>query len=138
MRDVIHSERVSRPVGPFSPAVRGQGVLFVSGQVAQHPVSGRLVAGGVAEQTAQALDNVRAIVEAAGLTLDDVMRVGVYLTDMRDFAVMNEVYSRYFQGPFPARTTIGVRELPLGALVEIDVAAADGPKRAEAAASISR
>ena len=135
MRVAVHSDEVARPVGPFSPAVRGQGVLFVSGQVAQDPVSGRLVEGGVVEQTARALENVRAILEAAGRTLDDVLRVGVYLTDMQDFAQMNEVYGRYFRAPFPARTTIAVRELPLGAAVEVDVVAADGPERTGAAQS---
>ncbi|MGO9828568.1 MAG: Rid family detoxifying hydrolase [Myxococcaceae bacterium] len=128
MRVVVHSDQIAKPVGPFSPAVRIRGVLYVSGQVAQEPLTGRLISGGVAEQTARALENVRAILEAAGLALDDVVRVGVYLTDLKDFTAMNNVYASYFQEPFPARTTIAVKELPLGAAVEIDVVAADdGP-----------
>jgi 2-iminobutanoate/2-iminopropanoate deaminase len=129
MRVAIHSDQLAKPVGPFSPAVRGDGILFVSGQVAQDPVTGRLAAGGVAEQTARALDNVRVLLEAAGHTLDDVLRVGVYLTDMKDFAAMNDVYGRYFRAPFPARTTIGVASLPLGAVVEIDVVAVPAGRR---------
>jgi 2-iminobutanoate/2-iminopropanoate deaminase len=126
MRVVVRSTQIAKTVGPFSPAVRGHGVLYLSGQVAQDPIDGSLVAGGVADQTARALDNVRAILESAGRTLHDVLRVGVYLTDMKNLPAMNEVYARYFTEPFPARTTIAVRKLPLGALVEIDVVAADG------------
>jgi 2-iminobutanoate/2-iminopropanoate deaminase len=126
MRVAIHSGQLAKPVGPFSPAVRGDGTLYVSGQVAQDPVTGRLAAGGVAEQTARALDNVRLLLEAAGHTLDDVMRVGVYLTDMKDFAAMNDVYAKYFRAPCPARTTVAVAALPLGAAVEIDVVAGSG------------
>ncbi len=138
MRVVVQSDQVAKPVGPFSPAVRSQAVLYVSGQVAQEPLTGRLIAGGVAEQTARALENVRAILEAAGLALDDVVRVGVYLTDLKDFAAMNQVYARYFQEPFPARTTIAVKELPLGAAVEIDVVAADDGALASASGGRAR
>ncbi|HEX8905525.1 MAG TPA: Rid family hydrolase, partial [Longimicrobiaceae bacterium] len=79
--------------------------------------------GGGAAQTEQALRNLRAVLEAAGRTLDDVVRVGVYLADMGDFAAMNEVYARWFERPYPARTTIGVAALPMGAAVEIDLVA---------------
>jgi 2-iminobutanoate/2-iminopropanoate deaminase len=109
---------------PFSAAVLGAGdAVYLSGQVGQDPATGRLVDGGAAAQTEQALRNLAAVLEAAGRTLDDVVRVGVYLADMRDFAAMNEVYARWFEPPFPARTTIGVAALPLGAAVEIDLVA---------------
>ena len=109
---------------PLSPAVLGAGdALYLSGQVGQDPATGRL-AEGVAAQTEQALRNLQAVLAAAGKTLDDVVRVGVYLTDLRaDFAAMNEVYARWFAVPCPARTTIGVAALPLGAAVEIDLVA---------------
>ena len=122
MRDAITLEKAGKPVGPFSPAVRTEQAIYVSGQVGEDPTTHRL-AEGTAAQTAQALENVRAVLEAAGATLDDVVRAGVFLTDMREFKAMNEVYARYFQSPFPARTTVQVAALPLGAAVEIDVVA---------------
>ncbi|MFL5386730.1 MAG: RidA family protein [Longimicrobiaceae bacterium] len=109
---------------PLSPAVLGAGgAVYLSGQVGQDPATGKL-AEGVAAQTEQALRNLQAVLAAAGKTLDDVVRVGVYLADLRgDFAAMNEVYARWFDAPYPARTTIGVAALPLGAAVEIDLVA---------------
>jgi 2-iminobutanoate/2-iminopropanoate deaminase len=97
--------------------------VFLSGQVGSDPVTGVLVDGGVAAQTEQAIHNVATALEATGRTLDDVVRVGVYLADMGDFNAMNEVYARHFARPYPARTTIGVAALPLGAAVEIDLVA---------------
>jgi len=122
MREAITPEKLAKPVGPFSPAVRTEQAIYVSGQVGEDPALGRLVEG-TAAQTAQALENVQTVLHAAGATLEDVVRVGVYLTDLRDFATMNQVYARYFQRPFPARTTVQVAALPLGAAVEIDVVA---------------
>jgi len=104
--------------------VRGANVVYLSGQVGQDPATGRLVEGGVGEQAARALENIRIILDAAGRSLDDVMRVGIFLTDIRDFATVNETYARYFTAPFPARTTVAVAALPLGAAVEIEVVAA--------------
>lgn len=122
-RDVVTTDEISPPVGPFSPAVRAGESLYLSGQVAQDPVSGRLIQGDAAQQTEQILRNVEAVLRAAGKTLSDVVRVGVFLTDMRDFQAMNAVYGRIFQAPYPARTTVAVAALPLGAAVEIDVIA---------------
>jgi len=123
-RESFTTDRIAPAAGPFSPAVRGAGdAIYLSGQVGQDPANGRLVEGGVAAQTEQALRNLQAVLEAAGRTLDDVVRVGVYLADMGDFAAMNEVYARWFERPYPARTTIGVAALPLGAAVEIDLVA---------------
>jgi len=122
-REAFTSERIGPPVGPFSQAVKGGEAIYLSGQVGHDPATGRLVEGGVAAQTEQALRNLSAVLGAAGRTLDDVVRVGVYLTDMADFSAMNEVYARSFSQPYPARTTIGVAALPLGAAVEIDLVA---------------
>jgi 2-iminobutanoate/2-iminopropanoate deaminase len=122
-RNPVASDKLAAPAGPFSLATRGGDALFVSGQVAQDPATGALVDGDVARQTDQALRNLAAVLEAAGKGLGDVVRVGVYLTDMADFAAMNEVYRMHFEAPYPARTAIGVAALPLGAAVEIDAIA---------------
>jgi|SRR5580658_8418303 2-iminobutanoate/2-iminopropanoate deaminase len=120
-REVFTSNELAPAAGPFSQAVRAGEFVFLSGQVAQDPATGKLVAGEVAAQTEQIFQNLRAALRAAGRTLADVVRVGVYLTDMQDFGRMNSVYERQFEAPYPARTTIAVSALPLGALVEIDL-----------------
>jgi 2-iminobutanoate/2-iminopropanoate deaminase len=122
--DVVTSSELPAPVGPFSIAARsGSGLTLISGQVAQDPATGALIEGDVSGQTEQALQNLAAVLAAAGKGLNDVIRVGVYLTDMADFAAMNQVYARHFSAPYPARTAIGVAALPLGAVVEIDAIA---------------
>jgi 2-iminobutanoate/2-iminopropanoate deaminase len=122
-REAIFSDSIAPPVGPFSPAVRGGGLIFLSGQVAQGPTTGKLIEGDVTAQTEQIFKNLRAVLAAAGKTFADVVRVGVFLTDMKDFAQMNAVYGRQFDAPYPARTTIAVSALPLGAAVEIELVA---------------
>jgi 2-iminobutanoate/2-iminopropanoate deaminase len=119
----ITSDRLAKPVGPFSPAVRDGDRVYTSGQVAQDPATGRLIEGGVAAQTEQIFHNLAVILSAADKSLGDVVKVNVYLTDMQGFAEMNEVYARHFAAPYPARTTIGVAALPLGAAVEIETVA---------------
>jgi 2-iminobutanoate/2-iminopropanoate deaminase len=119
----IASDRVAKPVGPFSPAVRDGDRVYTSGQVAQDPATGKLIEGGVAAQTEQVFQNLNAVLSAANKSLADVVKVNVYLTDIRDFAAMNEVYSKHFVAPYPARTTLGVAALPLGAVVEIEMIA---------------
>src|ERR1041385_1127878 len=121
MREAITSDKIAAAAGPFSPAVRSDGLLYLSGQVAQDPQTGKLVPGGVETQTEQIFANLKAVLEAAGKGLSDVIRVGVYLTDIGDFGAMNEIYGRHFAKPYPARTCIGVASLPLGARVEIDL-----------------
>ena len=120
-RDAITSDKPSAPALPFSMAVRGGGLIYFSGQVAEDPATGELIGGDVAQQTEQVLRNLVTALAAAGKDLGDVVRVGVYLTDMSQFAAMNEVYRRHFTEPYPARTAIGVAALPLGAAVEMDV-----------------
>jgi 2-iminobutanoate/2-iminopropanoate deaminase len=119
---VIRSGRLSPPVGPFSQAIRSGDLIFLSGQVGLDPATGAL-AEGLEQQAEQIFSNLSAVLEAAGKTFGDVLRVGVFLVDMGDFAALNTVYARHFQQPYPARTTIAASALPLGALVEIDMVA---------------
>jgi len=120
-RDAIPTDKLAAPVGPFSVGVRGAGLLFLSGQVAQDPATGKLIDGYVASQTHRILDNIATALETVGKSLSDVLRVGVYLTGISDFKVMSEAYSEHFAEPYLARTAIGAAALPLGAAVEMDV-----------------
>jgi len=122
-RGIITTDRIAPSVGPFSTAVRAGDLLFLSGQVALDPATGKLVAGDIGAQTEQIFANISAVLEAAGKSFDDVMKTTVYLADMKDFGAMNTVYARYFQTSYPARTTIQAASLPLGAAVEIEVVA---------------
>jgi 2-iminobutanoate/2-iminopropanoate deaminase len=119
----ITSDRLAKPVGPFSPAVRDGDRVYTSGQVAQDPATGKLIEGGVAAQTEQIFHNIKVILDAADKSLGDVVKVNVYLTDIGNFAAMNDVYAKHFAAPYPARTTLGVAALPLGAAVEIEMIA---------------
>jgi 2-iminobutanoate/2-iminopropanoate deaminase len=119
--DAIGTDKLAAPVGPFSLGVRGAGLLFLSGQMAQDPATGKLIVGDVARQTHQILANIATALETVGKSLSDVLRVGVYLADIADFTVMSQAYSEHFTEPYPARTAIGVAALPLGAAVEMDV-----------------
>ena len=120
-RTTITSPELAPPVGPFSQAIDAGGFIYVSGQVGQDPTTGQLVAGGIAAETQRIFENLSAILRAAGRSFDDVARAGVYLTSMSDFGALNSVYAKHFNQPFPARTTIAVAALPLGACVEIDL-----------------
>ena len=122
-REIITTDRIAPSVGPFSAAVRAGDLLFLSGQIALDPATGKLVDGDIGAQTEQIFANISAVLEAAGKSFDDVMKTTVYLADMKDFGAMNTVYARYFQTPYPARTTIQAVGLPLGAAVEIEVVA---------------
>jgi len=124
MKQVILTDRGPKPIGPYSQAVRTNGFLFVSGQVALDPKSGQLVGADVRQQTERVLDNLKAILEAAGVSLSHVVKTTVFLKDMNDFAAMNEVYARYFTAAAPARSTVQVSRLPKDTLVEIEVIAA--------------
>ena len=120
-KTAIVSPKLAPPVGPFSQAIRADGFIYFSGQVGQDPATGKLVDGGVLAETEQVFKNLAAVLEAAGKSFDDVVRAGVFLTSMGEFAAMNGVYAKHFGQPFPARTTIAVAGLPLGANVEIDL-----------------
>jgi len=123
VKEIISTEKGPKAIGPYSQAVRANGFVYISGQGALDPATGALVTGGIAEQTARALDNLKAIVEAAGSSLDHAVKATVFLKDMNDFAAMNEVYARYFPKNKPARTTVEVARLPLDLRVEIDLIA---------------
>ncbi len=122
-KQAIKSHKLAPPVGPFSPAVRVGGFVYLSGQVGQDPATGKIVEGGVEREVEQIFAGLAAVLDAAGLTFADVVRVGVFLTDMASYAAMNAVYARFFPEPYPARTTVAVAALPLGARVEIDLVA---------------
>lgn len=121
-RTAYHSPQ-GTAIGPYSHAVDGGTVVYLSGQTPVDPVTGKLVDGGIGPQTQQCFANLFAVLASAGLTGDDVVKVNVYLTDMNNFAAMNAVYAEQFVKPYPARTTIGVNSLPLGASVEIEMIA---------------
>jgi 2-iminobutanoate/2-iminopropanoate deaminase len=118
------------PVGPYSPALAVGDLVFCAGQVGLDPATGRLVAGGVAAETARALESLAAVLAAEGLGLADVVKTTVFLADLADFAVVNEVYGRYFTKPYPARSTVQVAALPARARVEIDAIAIRPPVNA--------
>jgi 2-iminobutanoate/2-iminopropanoate deaminase len=123
MRDVIATELAPKAIGPYSQAIRAQGLIFTSGQVAIDPGTQQVIAGDVNAQTDRVLKNLDAILQAAGSSLDKVLRCTVFLKNMGDFAAMNEVYGRYFRQAPPARSTVEVARLPKDVLVEIDVIA---------------
>ena len=122
-RDHIHSERGPAAIGPYSQGVWAGELLFLSGQTPIDPATGKLVEGDVAAQTRRVFDNLEAVLGGAGLTMHDVVKCNVFLTTMDDFAAMNEVYGQRFEAPFPARSTVAVAGLPLGARVEIELVA---------------
>ena len=119
-REPIHSDRAPAAIGPYSQAVRAGDTVYCSGQVPFDPATGELVEGDITVQARRAFDNLRAVCEAAGGSFDDVMRVGLYLTNLGQFAAVNAVMADYFQAPYPARSTIEVSALPRGAAFEVD------------------
>jgi 2-iminobutanoate/2-iminopropanoate deaminase len=123
MRDVILTDRGPKPIGPYSQAIRANGFLYVSGQVALDPKTGELAGADIKQQTQRTLENVKGILEAAGSNFQHVVKTTVFLKDMNDFAAMNEVYGKYFTLAPPARSTVQVARLPKDALVEIEVIA---------------
>ncbi len=125
-REIVSTDAAPRAIGPYSQAIRAGGFLFLSGQVALDPRTGQLVGSDIKQQTRQVLENVRAILEAAGSSLRQVVKCTVFLADMNDFGPMNEEYGSFFQDQPPARTTVQVARLPRSALVEIDVVALAG------------
>jgi 2-iminobutanoate/2-iminopropanoate deaminase len=120
-KTAITSPELAPPVGPFAQGIEVDGFIYLSGQVGQDPTTGKLVLGGIAAETERVFQNLSAVLKAAGKSFDDVVRAGVYLTNMSNYAAMNGIYAKHFSQPFPARTTIAVAALPLGACVEIDL-----------------
>ncbi len=120
MKNIVFTDRAPKPVGPYSQAVVAGGLVFVSGQGPIHPAAGKYQPADVRAETRQTLENLKAILEAAGSSIEKTVKVTVYLRDIKDFPAMNEVYASYFKAPAPARTTIQAGALPLGISVEID------------------
>ncbi len=120
MYEVIHTEKAPRPIGPYVQAVRVGNLVFTAGQIPLDPATGQLVGGGIREQTQRVLENLKAILEAAGTSLDRVVRTTCFLANLDDFPAFNEVYGQYFGDNPPPRSTVQVARLPAGALVEID------------------
>ena len=119
-RQPIQTDRAPAAIGPYSQAVRAGQTVFRSGQIPLDPATGDVVAGGIDAQARRAFDNLKAVCETAGGTLDDVQRLGLYLTDLSQFATVNAVMSEYFSAPYPARSTIEVSGLPKGVMFEVD------------------
>lgn len=119
----IHTEKAPAAIGPYSQAIEANGMVFASGQIPVDPATGQFVDGGIKEQTRQSLTNAQAILQQAGTDLQHVVKTTVYLSDIANFVAMNEVYAQFFNEPYPARSAVAVKDLPKGALVEIEVLA---------------
>ena len=134
MRHSILTEKAPKPLGPYSQAIVEGDFIFLAGQGCTNPQTGKLELGDVRSETKRTFENIRAVLDAAGSSLDDVMKCNVYLRDIKDFAAMNEVYQTFFSPPFPARTTIQAGALPGGIAVEIECIAKRARKTAREAA----
>ena len=126
MKEIVQTDRAPQAIGPYSQALKANGLIFASGQIPIDPATGQFVAGGIAEQTEQVLKNLSAVLEAAGSSLDRVVKTTVFLLDMQEFTAMNEVYGKFFVAQPPARATVQAARLPRDARVEIDVIALTG------------
>jgi 2-iminobutanoate/2-iminopropanoate deaminase len=120
MKTVISTSKAPAAIGPYSQAIKVGNLLYTSGQIPIDPATGNIVSGDIKEQTRQALSNIKAILEEAGLTMNNVVKTTVFLTNMEDFTEMNSIYAEFFSEPFPARSAVAVRTLPKGVLVEIE------------------
>jgi 2-iminobutanoate/2-iminopropanoate deaminase len=123
MREAISTTKAPAAIGPYSQAIKVGNLVYTSGQIPIDPATGSFVEGGIKEQTRQSLLNVQAILKKVGLTMANVVKTTVFMTDMNDFADMNAVYAEFFAEPYPARSAVAVKTLPKGALVEIEVVA---------------
>ena len=123
---VISTKKAPAAIGPYSQAIQVGNLVYTSGQIPIDPATGAFAEGGIKEQTRQSLTNVKAILEEAGLSLNNVVKTTVFMADMNDFADMNSVYAEFFTEPYPARSAVAVKTLPKGAMVEIEVVAAIG------------
>ncbi len=124
MKKIIATNNAPAAIGPYSQAIEVNGIVYISGQIPIDPATGDFPQGGIKEQTAQSFANIKAILAEAGLTTDNIVKTTVLLNDIANFAGMNEVYATQFSGTFPARSAFAVRDLPKGAMVEIEVIAA--------------
>lgn len=120
MKKVISTNQAPAAIGPYSQAIEVNGIIFLSGQLPVNPSTGEIVDGGIKEQTAQAFENICNVLKEADLTMENIVKTTVFLADIALFTEMNEVYAKYFNGAFPARSAFAVKQLPKGALVEIE------------------
>jgi 2-iminobutanoate/2-iminopropanoate deaminase len=125
VKEVIATDKGPKAIGPYSQAIKANGFIYTAGQIPFDPVTGEIIDGDVAQQTARVFENLKVIAEAAGSSLDKAVKATVYLKDMKDFAAMNEVYGRYLQKDPPARSTVEVSRLPRDVRVEIDLVLLD-------------
>jgi 2-iminobutanoate/2-iminopropanoate deaminase len=123
MKELVTAAGAAKAIGPYSPALKAGNLLFLSGSIPLDPVSGKLVDGGITEQTTRVMENIKALLAAAGADFNQVVRTTVFMIDLGEFAAMNEVYASYFSAPYPARSTVQVVKLPKDVRVEIDVIA---------------
>ncbi|WP_092346927.1 RidA family protein [Candidatus Chrysopegis kryptomonas] len=128
-RKVVYTEKAPKPVGPYSQAIIAGDFIFTAGQIPIDPKTNQVVQGDIKEQTKQVLENLKAVLESAGATFDDVVKVTVYMRDLNEFSAMNEVYSEYFKNSPPARTTVEVSRLPRDVKIEIDLIAVKKEKK---------
>ena len=128
-KKIIKTDQAPVPIAPYSQAVEANGLVFVAGQIGLNPQSRQLVTGGFEEEATQIMENIKAILRAANLSMDDIVNTTIYIKDLTSFPKVNEIYGSYFTGNFPARTTVGSNNLPAGASIEIAVVALRGPKR---------
>ena len=126
MKELITAAGAAKAIGPYSPALKVGRMVFLSGSIPLDPVSGQLVEGGITEQTTRVMENIKALLAAAGADLTNVVRTTVFMVDLGEFAAMNEVYASYFTAPYPARSTVQVVRLPKEVRIEIDVIAVLG------------
>jgi 2-iminobutanoate/2-iminopropanoate deaminase len=123
-KEIVKTDKAPVPIAPYSQGVKSNGLLFVAGQIGLDPTTRKLVEGGFEAETIQIMANIKAVVEAAGSKMTDIVNTTIYIKDINNFAKVNEIYGKYFTGDFPARTTVGVANLPGGATIEIAVVAA--------------
>ena len=128
-KQIIKTDKAPVPIAPYSQAVKSNGLIFLAGQIGLNPATKKLAEGGFEAETVQILENIKAVLMASGATLNDVVNTTIYVKDMKNFARVNEIYGKYFTTDFPARTTVGVADLPGGASIEIAVVAAVAPRR---------
>ncbi len=119
----ISTQKAPQAIGPYSQAIKANGMVFASGQIAINPTTGEMVEGGIEEQTRQVFSNIKSLLEAAGTSMDNVVKTTVLLADIADFTTVNGIYAQYFTEPYPARSAFAVKALPKGALIEVEVIA---------------
>jgi 2-iminobutanoate/2-iminopropanoate deaminase len=122
-REPVQTDNAPKAIGPYEQAIKANGFIYTAGQIPIDPKTGNFVEGGITAQTRQVLENLKAVLEAGGSSLDRVVKATVFLKNMADFTAMNDVYAQYLGGAKPARSTVAVAELPRGALIEIDLVA---------------